>query len=178
MGRSTTREKIVDAAMEIVRTQGAARLTLDEAARVAGVSKGGVLYHFKCKDDLIRAMVSRLIEQNEALCQRYYHLEPEGPYRWARTIVRAAFDPQGAGNDPAGAAILAATALNPNLLEPIRGQFFMWNERLRSDSPDPDRALLISMAMDGLFLDRVTGMLQYDAAQLDRLQASSLALLI
>ncbi|TAN63226.1 MAG: TetR/AcrR family transcriptional regulator, partial [Magnetospirillum sp.] len=47
----STSDNIIDAAMAIVRDQGVAKLTLDEAAKKAGISKGGVLYHFKSKDD-------------------------------------------------------------------------------------------------------------------------------
>ena len=114
-----TRETIVDAAMAVVRDQGVAKLTLDEAARAAGISKGGVLYHFKSKDDLIRGMVQRLIDQCDQLNQDYYLREPEGPYRWARTLVRACFDPTGPANDPVGGALLAAVTVNPVLMEPI-----------------------------------------------------------
>jgi len=66
----STRDKIIDAAMSIVRDQGVAKLTLDEAAKVAGFSKGGVLYHFKTKDDLIRGMVATLIHSYDSLLHR------------------------------------------------------------------------------------------------------------
>ena len=39
----TTRDIVLDAADHIVATQGVARLTLEEVAREAGVSKGGLL---------------------------------------------------------------------------------------------------------------------------------------
>ena len=81
---SSSRDAIVDAAMTIVRDRGVARLTLDEAARVAGLSKGGVLYHFRSKDALIRGLVDREIGRCETLAERYYQDEPPGPYRWAR----------------------------------------------------------------------------------------------
>ncbi|GEO80747.1 TetR family transcriptional regulator [Pararhodospirillum oryzae] len=163
--------------MYIVREQGAARLTLDEAARQAGVSKGGVLYHFRSKDDLIRAMVQRLIEEYDEQAAAMYAREAEGPYRWARTYVGLSFDPRGPGADPVGAAVLAAVALNPDLLAPIRAMFHDILERLRSDSPDPTRALLIGLALDGLFLNRVTGLHLYDDATMENLRQTAMALL-
>ena len=55
----TTRDALLDAADHIVASRGVARLTLEEVAREAGVSKGGLLYHFKSKDALTEAMIGR-----------------------------------------------------------------------------------------------------------------------
>lgn len=177
MAGQETRTRIVDAAMRIVREQGAARLTLDEAARHANVSKGGVLYHFRSKDELIRAMVQRLIAEYEDQIIRFYEQEPEGPYRWARAEVQASFQPDTNNNDPVGAAVLAAVALNPELLAPIRELFTSLMERIRADSPDPDRALLVGLALDGLFLNRVTGLNLHDNETLSRLRDTAMSLL-
>ncbi|RAU20372.1 TetR/AcrR family transcriptional regulator [Paramagnetospirillum kuznetsovii] len=153
----STSDTIIDAAMAIVRDQGVGKLTLDAAAKVAGVSKGGVLYHFKSKDDLIRGMVQRLIDQCDQLNRDYYQREPEGPYRWARTLVRACFDPTGPANDPVGGALLAAITVNPDLMAPVHAMYALWQDRIASDSPDVTRAGLIRTAMDGLYFQRLMG---------------------
>ena len=172
-----TRENIVDAAMAIVRDQGVARLTLDEAAKIAGISKGGVLYHFKSKDDLIRGMVQRLIEQCDQLNRDHYESQPEGPYRWARTLVHACFDPSGPAFDPVGGALLAAVAVNPHLVAPIQDMYDRWMERIRSDSPDLERAGLICSAMDGVYFQRLMGIKLGDADGAERLKRHALDLL-
>jgi AcrR family transcriptional regulator len=142
MSPPTTRDNIIDAAMAVVRKQGVGKLTLDAAAKVAGLSKGGVLYHFKSKDDLIRGMIQRMIDSCDALHMEYYEREAEGPYRWARTVVRTAFDPRGPAGDPIGGALLAAVTVNPDLLAPIHVKFAEWIERVKSDSPNPSLAAL------------------------------------
>lgn len=153
-----TRDNILDAACAIVREQGVGRLTLDEAARVAGLSKGGVLYHFKSKDDLIAAMVQAQIGQCDRMVQQHYDAEAPGPYRWARALVRTAFDPKSPGNDPIGSALLAAVSINPELVTPIRQMYDRWTERLKSDSPDFHRAVLVAMAMDGMYFEKILGL--------------------
>lgn len=45
------------AAERLVDRHGAARLVLSAVAEDAGVSKGGLLYHFGTKDELIAAML-------------------------------------------------------------------------------------------------------------------------
>jgi AcrR family transcriptional regulator len=173
----STREKIVDAAMTVVREQGVGRLTLDEAAKVANVSKGGVLYHFKTKDDLVRAMVARLIDRCEEVSQHYYNLEPDGPYRWARTVVRTCFDPNGPASDPVGGALMAAMAINPDLMVPFRTVYDRWIERLKSDSPDFERGAIIAMAMDGMCFERMLGLNLVNEEVAERVKLAALALL-
>ena len=46
---SPARDRILEAAERVVAEVGAARLTLDVVAQAAGVSKGGLLYHFPSK---------------------------------------------------------------------------------------------------------------------------------
>ncbi|MDO8605066.1 MAG: TetR/AcrR family transcriptional regulator [Phaeospirillum sp.] len=173
----STFDNIIDAAMAIVRDQGVAKLTLDAAAKAAGISKGGVLYHFKSKDDLIRGMVQRLIDQCDQLNHDYYQRESEGPYRWARTMVHACFDPTGPANDPVGGALLAAITVNPVLMAPIHAMYARWQERLAGDSPDMERAGLVCSAMDGLFFQRLMGIRLGDSAASERLMRHALDLL-
>lgn len=70
-----TKQKLLDAATDIIMDQGVHQLTLDEVAKTAGVSKGGLLYHYPSKEALLTAIVERLqTEQNEL----YASLQQEG----------------------------------------------------------------------------------------------------
>ena len=53
----SNREKILDATVQVAIRDGVMAMTLDAVAQEAGVSKGGLLYHFRSKDDLIAAML-------------------------------------------------------------------------------------------------------------------------
>jgi AcrR family transcriptional regulator len=158
----STRDDIIDAAMAIVRDQGVGKLTLDGAAVAAGLSKGGVLYHFRSKDALVEGMVERLIGQCEALQQRHYAGLPEGPNRWLKAMVAASFDAEGPSNDPVGNAILAAVALNPKLLGPFQAKYREWLARVEQDSSQPGLGILLLLAMDGLWLQDMLGMRIFD----------------
>ncbi|MAK63007.1 MAG: TetR family transcriptional regulator [Ponticaulis sp.] len=50
--RGTAREKLLNAAIKLVRTHGYAGTSLDDLCEEAGVSKGAFFHHFKSKDDL------------------------------------------------------------------------------------------------------------------------------
>ena len=62
MSRPSARERLLDAAATVVRRDGAQALTLDAVAAEAGVSKGGLLYHFRSKRDLLDALVGRWLD--------------------------------------------------------------------------------------------------------------------
>ncbi|MDQ1899997.1 TetR/AcrR family transcriptional regulator [Paracoccus sp. WLY502] len=57
--RSIDRDKLLDAAEEIMRSQGAGALTIDALARACGITKGGVQYAIGSKDDIIDALFAR-----------------------------------------------------------------------------------------------------------------------
>src|SRR5690606_39021639 len=54
------RERVLDAYESVLLTEGERAATLDGVARAAGVSKGGLLYHFGSKDELAAGLLDRL----------------------------------------------------------------------------------------------------------------------
>lgn len=57
MSKSTTRQKILDAAQRLLETDGLARLTTKELAAAAGCAEGTLFKHFRTKEDIIIAVV-------------------------------------------------------------------------------------------------------------------------
>ena len=51
------KKSILIAAADIVKEEGVAKLTLEAVAKKAGLSKGGLLYHYSNKEALIKGMV-------------------------------------------------------------------------------------------------------------------------
>ena len=58
-----TRAALLDAASRIVQQRGVEHLTLELTAQEAGVSKGGLLYHFPSKEALIKGMIQSYLER-------------------------------------------------------------------------------------------------------------------
>ena len=54
------RESVLDAFEQLLVDEGERAATMDATARTAGVSKGGLLYHFASKDALEQALLERL----------------------------------------------------------------------------------------------------------------------
>src|SRR5689334_10094939 len=65
--RGGKRERLVAAAGDLLHRQGVAATTLAQVAEVADVPPGNVYYHFRTKDDLVRAVIEARTEQFRAL---------------------------------------------------------------------------------------------------------------
>ena len=159
-GGGDTKGRILDAAEMVVLRDGVARLTLDGAASEAGLSKGGVLYHFPSRDALVSAMVERLIDRfNRDLEVARRH--DEGAGAATRAYVRATFrpapGPEREHEDRLGAALIAAVAAEPGLLAPLQAEFGRWQAEIEADGLDPARATLLRLAADGLWLSELFG---------------------
>jgi AcrR family transcriptional regulator len=88
-----TREKLVQAAATLVIANGIHRVTLEQVALQAGVSKGGLLHHFPTKQALLSGLMAQLGVVFKARLERYMNLEtPGGPGRLARAYIRASFE--------------------------------------------------------------------------------------
>lgn len=61
----STRDRILDAAVNILVEQGSARTTTLEVQRKAGVSRGALLHHFPTHASLLSATVEGLVRRNE-----------------------------------------------------------------------------------------------------------------
>jgi len=116
---ASSREVIIDAAEAVVVESGARHMTLDAVAARAGVSKGGLLYHFPTKEALLRAMLERFTKQMDETRKQKSKGLKKGPRRGIKAFIlsTAYRDPQ---KDQIGSALLAAVAHDPKLLQPAR----------------------------------------------------------
>jgi AcrR family transcriptional regulator len=63
---ASARDRVLDAYETLLIDAGPAAATLDAVAAAAGVSKGGLLYHFASKDALAAGLLARLRERSAA----------------------------------------------------------------------------------------------------------------
>jgi AcrR family transcriptional regulator len=158
---SSSKTRILDAAERIVLRQGAAHLTLDAVAAETGISKGGLLYHFRSKDELVRGMIRRLLEQFNAEVARLESCDPCPTGRRVRAMLNANFPQEpsetSVHNDRVAAALLAAVATNPALLDDLRESTRRMEHAMLNDGLDPVTAMVVHMAADGIWMSRLFG---------------------
>ncbi len=165
------RTRILDAAEALVRAKGVNGLTLDAAAHGAGISKGGLLYHFGSKEALLDALLKRLAAFIQEDFETGIAAEAEGPGRVARAMLNWSLGlPRDESNercDRAAAVFLAAFHHDPALLDPVRAQFARMREAVAADGLPSGHGMAIMAAGDGLFMARIFGL--YTLEQDERL---------
>lgn len=65
--KTTARERLLDAALRVIRTQGYAGSTVDDICAAAGVSKGSFFHHFANKQELAVAAARHFSDMADAL---------------------------------------------------------------------------------------------------------------
>jgi AcrR family transcriptional regulator len=68
---SATRARILDAALELFSEHGFDGTTLQKIADQLGFTKAALYYHFRSKDDLLRALIAPAIADLDALLDGY-----------------------------------------------------------------------------------------------------------
>jgi len=154
MGRPTRKVEILLAASKIVNEKGIFNLTLDATAAEAGISKGGLLYHFPSKEALVKGMVEHLAENYKQNLDSKVELSSEKKGRWTKSYVDVTFNSPHENKDM-HAGLLAAKAVNNELMNPIRELYKEWQAEIENDGIDPVKATIIRLATDGLWLSEL-----------------------
>lgn len=154
---------------------GAMCLTLDAVAAESGMSKGGLLYHFRSKDDLVRGMIRRMQDEYEADVERLAATDRNPRGRRLRAMLRASFPARKIRKrermEQLAAALLAAVATNPKLLDEMRQRVKLFEQRVLKEGLDPVTAMVIHCAADGLWLSGLFGFHHRGGAQRRRVVA-------
>src|SRR5262245_10630984 len=66
---SPTKEKLLDAAQELMLTQGYTATSVDEVCQSAGLTKGSFFHYFQSKEDLGMAVVRRFADAMWKRCE-------------------------------------------------------------------------------------------------------------
>lgn len=172
---SDTRARLLDAAADVVRHDGARALTLDAVAAQAGVSKGGLLYHFPSKHELLVAIVDQWSARFE---QAVATRDDGSPRGWLRAYVRATAEDSGSEPERLlGHGLIAAVVEDPELLALLRSHFERWHgQAVAALDGDETTAALVRIAVDGLWWADLLGLAPPRGRQREALVARVLEL--
>ncbi|WP_434970282.1 TetR/AcrR family transcriptional regulator [Microbacterium sp. bgisy207] len=149
------REKVLDAFESLLIADGERAATMDAIAREAGVSKGGLLYHFASKEALEAALLTRLEECVDDDLARMTASD-EGPVGYyVRTSAM-----NGTALDRAILAVArlaqAGRGAASDALRTVRER---WSETLRPHVADKTALDLVLLVSDGVYYNNA---LQHD----------------
>ncbi|GAA1945386.1 TetR/AcrR family transcriptional regulator [Brevibacterium antiquum] len=153
-----TKEKLLDAFDTLLDESGFSGATLDAVAAKAGVSKGGLLYHFGSKAELIKGSLDRLdrlveedVESMESAGDRLhlYYLETSAEI-----------------GTPLDRSLIAASCLaqeNEEAKTALRKTREAWFNALNDHLGDADLAMTIQLIGDGMYFNQNFGLSQDEA---------------
>ncbi|HVW52182.1 MAG TPA: TetR/AcrR family transcriptional regulator [Trinickia sp.] len=165
--RPNNREKILRAAEKLILQHGVGAFTLEDVASSAGMSKGGVFYHFKTKDELIHHLLVFAFDNFEAAVDRLAR-DDSAPGAWLRAYVRATFDTNATIQTESlasAALILAYFGRDSAVRELYETAHGRWSKRAGHDGVNRAVADVIRMAADGLWLAEALGVSGFDKAR-------------
>lgn len=147
--QTSTRDRILGAYEDLLIQDGPRAATLDAVAAAAGISKGGLLYHFKSKEALTEGLLVKLRGHAE-LDFAAMAADPEGSASYyVRTSVF--------GDTPFDRSIVAAQRLIQSDDDVVRVVFSeihsRWFELIQRDIADPAVARAVMLLGDGLYFN-------------------------
>ncbi|HXY96387.1 MAG TPA: helix-turn-helix domain-containing protein [Steroidobacteraceae bacterium] len=178
------RDRLLDAAERVVVESGATHLTLDAVARSAGVSKGGLLYHFPSKEALLEGMLSRHFQDVDAeVAKRLARRTGKGarrgngssrralrPARAERLSERVRVLLELHPERPAvGAAMVAASADSPELMAGCRAEYRKLLDEFSRLPGGFERTAMLLLAVQGLLLAELLHLSPYTPQERSRL---------
>jgi AcrR family transcriptional regulator len=161
--RPSLRGDIVSASLELLRKGDA--VSLDSAAKAVGLTKPGLMYHFKTKESLVEAMVDHVLDGYERTFRRCLGVAVEGATADQRMLAYVRWAVEGE-HDAADLVMMSDPRLRNQMTE-------RWAQRLEEWTDVPEdldaghRARLISLRMmaDGLWFADATGVLPLAAEE-------------
>lgn len=151
--RPSARTSILDAAFRLAGHEGGSTpITFEATAREAGVTKGGVLYHFPTREDLVLAVTEYVAERCQDAMQEILDvpLAEATPARRVRAYLRV-----GVGDrlTRADLAVYVEALANPALGEPwdrVVGRWLLFDDA--STPADRARLQAVRFIADGAWM--------------------------
>lgn len=178
MGRTRTieRDKLLDAAEAVTLEKGPAGLTIAAVAEQMGITNGGVQYSFRSKESLIAAMFERWQDEYAERMAELHggDVDPDG-----NAAVRVHIDYAADYEDRSrrGAPSLLVSVLNsPQHMARVRKWYRERVDMLDVTTEAGRRLRLAFLAMEGVFLMRLFGLIEMDGTEWNCIVADVVAL--
>lgn len=183
---SVTRDLILEVASLLVQEQGASALTLDATCAKAGMSKGGLLYHFRSKDELMLALLDYQHRAMEVFILEAFERDPHPdlPGRHHRALIHAIFQLL-ASENPTQFAIVGGIAVqlmatggqcHQALQEHFCCKMEAWSSMMNQDGLPPLASWLIHCTIDGIITHQIMHQKLPDRAILDQMRTHLIGL--
>ena len=164
----TTAEHILDAVERLVCIEGTRKLTIDAVAAEAGMSKGGVLYNFRSKQELLLGVIRRVVTE---VRERTYALSDKLTEQGAACpVLRASFQIYKEYREKtAPKALFALAAQEPELVAEFQDMSTEFGRAISSEISDPVLGHMCLLIIDGLYYRQALDIEHCSAGEIDEL---------
>ncbi len=175
--RTIDRTAVLEAAQRVVARDGATRLTLDAVAAEAGISKASVLYDYKTKQALIKAVIEHLSAAEVARLRSFVEREGDKPDAAILGMIEAAKSGDTAFHRNVALDLAVALNQHNDLRRAIQENIGSFIDAVQTSSTYPRRAQVAFLAVEGLKLIESFGLYTWSPKERDQLLKDIRALL-
>lgn len=158
------RDRVLDAAEVVILESDGRDFTLDAVAKQAGISKGGLVYHFPTKDALVRAALEREVARFEAAVGQRLEGQTLDPFQMVLAHIDEALSEDAAATKKA-AFLVTALVHAPEMMEPAKRYYRTLLDPLLSDTDAAHDIRHALLAVEGIFLLRGLGFVEVSAEE-------------
>lgn len=144
------KEEILINVAKIISEGGMQRLTIDAVADQSNLTKGGVLYHFDSKEQLLLKMNEYVIKQYNAKINHFLS-KLSGAYQFTRAYAMATLDMLDSSEDVLLPAVFITSQENEKSKQVWDRVSNEWSELFQADQGDVRKITELRMICDGVW---------------------------
>lgn len=144
------KEELLLNTAKIIYEEGMQKLTIDYLAKISNITKGGVLYHFESKGNLILQMNKMAIKKFEDILNHYIS-KLSGPSLFTRAYAYATLDFLKNPETALLPAVFISSLENTKSFELWKETSENWDHKFQNDSGNPNENLKLQLICDGIW---------------------------
>ncbi|WP_431798469.1 TetR/AcrR family transcriptional regulator (plasmid) [Cupriavidus metallidurans] len=166
------RNQCLSVVRELLLSHGPDSVTLDLVAQRAGVTKGGLQYHYRSKNALLEALSEQLFEEFDRSYQRALTVEANDPGKYARAYIKTCFYGTTSNNAIGTQRAIAMLALTlPSCREKWARRMAQALKQDGARAANEDQLLICRLAGDGMWFAEMFEVYDFDGSRKARLLA-------
>jgi AcrR family transcriptional regulator len=142
------RRKLLNCAVRLALEHGPAGLTIQAVSDAAGVTKGGLFYHFPSKQALVEGIFDTLTERLDADVDAAMARDPSPRGSFTRAYVEAVFADPVIGRESRAAALYLSALADPGVHR-LHAEWFARRLERHRDTDDAPTLEIVRLAADG-----------------------------
>lgn len=159
------RTLILNTTKDFILNHGINDLTLDRIVQQAGISKGGLLYHYPNKLALLEGLTERVFTD---FAEKVHHAadeDQEQTGKWTRALIKVSAEDL-KQNAELNIGIFTSSLLESNVSDILR-QYQLLLNKLEEDDLPKATATTIRLTLDGLYYNQIFNIAPLDDNEMD-----------